>query len=168
MIPISDLQIPILVLARDRHFLAIDQPGLDHALEALRGGFEQRLAPDASDVDVDERDVADGSTEDSRGFAGFSAVFVTMGYVCQSSRLIRVLYTYPAASAAAFVPDVINVCVVASRLDPITSAAKNTRFQNGRWLWLALCGCGEAVIPGPCDGGVDIWDPPGDLVSSRR
>lgn len=35
MIPIRNLQVAILILARDRDFLAIHQAGLDDALEAL-------------------------------------------------------------------------------------------------------------------------------------
>jgi hypothetical protein len=77
MIPIGNLEIPILILARDRDFLAIGQTGLDDTLEALRGGFEEGLSSDASDIDVHEGDIADGSTENPSGFTSFRAVFVS-------------------------------------------------------------------------------------------
>ena len=76
MIAIRNLQISILVLSRDGDLFTIGKPSLDDALEALGGGFEEGLASDPAHVDVDESNVADGSAEDSCGFAGFSAVLV--------------------------------------------------------------------------------------------
>jgi hypothetical protein len=76
MIAVCNLQVAILILARDRDFLAIHQTGLDDALEALGRRFEERLASDTADVDVDERDVSYGAAEDSRRFARFRAVLV--------------------------------------------------------------------------------------------